>query len=59
MLCQVWQVPAFADGARAIAICDKVLKHRLVGDRDRSVAKLLSLRSDAVVLWSDGLRLSR
>jgi hypothetical protein len=50
---RVWSLPPFADEARAIAICEKVLKNKFVGDRDRSVAKLLSVRPDEVVFWPE------
>lgn len=41
------------DSTRAVAICDKVLKNRLVGDRDRAVARLLDLRPDEVIFWPE------
>ena len=40
---------SLADNARAVAICDKVLKNRHVADRDRGIAKLLGLRPDEVI----------
>jgi hypothetical protein len=50
---RVWAFPRFADEARATAICEKVLKNKFVGDRDRSSAKLLRLRPDEVVFWPE------
>jgi hypothetical protein len=41
------------DMARAVAICDKLLKRRDIGDRDRGTAKLLRPRPDEVVFWPE------